>query len=130
MLPGPASSSIKIKGTTPFYSDYERLKMVVNNLISNSIRYKGYGRDPELKFNIKINKKYAEIDVIDNGIGIDKDHIEKVFNMFYRASDKNVGSGLGLFIVKETIEKLNGKVSISSKLNEGTSVHIKIPNLV
>ncbi len=129
MLPGPASSSIKIKGDEPFYSDYERLKIVINNLISNSIRYKGYGRDPELKFRIKVNKKYAEIDVIDNGIGIDKKHIKKVFDMFYRASDKNVGSGLGLFIVKETIEKLNGEISISSKLNEGTSVHIKLPNL-
>jgi len=130
MLPGPARSSIKIKGKGPFYSDYERLKMVVNNLISNSIRYKGYGRDPELKFIIKINKKHAEIDVIDNGMGIDEKHINKVFDMFYRASDKNVGSGLGLFIVKETIEKLNGEISISSKLNEGTSVHIKLPNLI
>ena len=49
--------------------------------------------------------------------------------MFYRANDKNVGSGLGLFIVKETIEKLKGTIFITSEIGVGTTVHIEIPNL-
>ena len=129
MLAGPATSSIKIKGDLPFYSDHERLKIVFNNLISNSIRYKGYGRDSVIELNVAIDKDKAEIDIIDNGLGIEEKHINRVFEMFYRANDKNVGSGLGLFIVKETIEKLKGTIAITSKLGVGTQVHIEIPNL-
>ncbi len=129
MLPGPATYSIHSKGKVPFYSDYERLKMVINNLVSNSIRYKAYGRDPHIEFRVELAKKMAKVDVIDNGIGIDKKHLDHVFEMFYRANDKNVGSGLGLFIVKETVEKLNGTISISSELNAGTKVHLELPNL-
>jgi signal transduction histidine kinase len=129
MLAGPATSSINIKGEFPFYSDHERLKIVFNNLISNSIRYKGYGRDTVIELNVTIDEEKAEIDVIDNGLGIGEEHLSRVFEMFYRANDKNVGSGLGLFIVKETIEKLKGTIIITSEVGVGTTVHIEIPNL-
>lgn len=129
MLAGPATSSINVKGNLPFYSDHERLKMVFNNLISNSIRYKGYGRDTVMALNVIIDEEKAKIDVIDNGLGIEEKHLSRVFEMFYRANDKNVGSGLGLFIVKETIEKLKGTIEITSELGVGTRVHIEIPNL-
>jgi PAS domain S-box-containing protein len=130
MLPGPATSSINITGKTPFYSDYERLKMVMNNLISNSIRYKAYGREPLIELNIKVTEEKAIIEINDNGLGIEGKHLERVFEMFYRANDKNVGSGLGLFIVKETIEKLNGQITMSSELGVGTKVYLELPNLV
>lgn len=129
MHPGPATYEIKISGKVGFYTDYERLRMIFNNLISNSIRYKFYGRDPHIEFNIKLSKKKAEINIIDNGIGIAKEHLNKVFDMFYRANDKNVGSGLGLFIVKETVDKLKGEINITSKLNEGTQIHLELPNM-
>ena len=129
MLPEPATYSINISGKGNFYSDYERLRMVVNNLVSNSIRYKAYGRAPHIEFEVNVNKDKAVIKVIDNGIGIEENHLEKVFEMFYRATDKNVGSGLGLFIVKETVEKLEGSITISSQLNNGTEVSIVLPNL-
>jgi signal transduction histidine kinase len=129
MLPEPATYSVNISGKLPFYSDYERLRMVINNLISNSIRYKAYGREPHIEFNVEINSTKAVIKVNDNGIGIEEKHLNRVFEMFYRASDKNVGSGLGLFIVNETIEKLDGSISISSQINTGTEVQIILPNL-
>jgi len=129
MLPEPATYSISIKGKMPFYSDYERLRMVINNLISNSIRYKAYGRDPHIELNVAISTNKAVIKVIDNGVGIKEEHVARVFEMFYRVNDKNVGSGLGLFIVKETIEKLGGSISISSQVNIGTEVKINLTNL-
>ena len=129
MLPGPASSSVNIIGDVPFYSDYERLKMVFNNLISNSIRYKGYKREPKIEFNVLLNNGKAVIDIIDNGLGIEEKHLDRVFEMFYRANDKNVGSGLGLFIVKETIEKLKGTITITSDLGYSTKVHIEVPSI-
>ena len=129
MLPGPATYSINIDGDLPFYTDLERLKMIMNNLVSNSIRYKAYGREPIIEFKVLVTKDKVEIDVIDNGTGIEEKHLARVFEMFYRGSDRNVGSGLGLFIVKETIDKLKGKIIITSELDIGTKVHLEIPNL-
>ena len=129
MLPGPATYSINIDGDLPFYTDLERLKMIMNNLVSNSIRYKAYGREPIIEFKVLVTKDKVEIDVIDNGTGIEEKHVARVFEMFYRGSDRNVGSGLGLFIVKETIDKLKGKIIITSELDIGTKVHLEIPNL-
>jgi PAS domain S-box-containing protein len=128
MIPGPGTFTIDIEGEAEFYSDHERLKMVINNLVSNSLRYKAYNRNPEIKFSVELTQKKAIIEVTDNGLGIAKKHLPYVFDMFYRASDKNVGSGLGLFIVRETIEKLKGSVEITSRINDGTTVKIELPN--
>ncbi len=128
MMPGEAKKSISITGKHDFYSDYSRLKMVFNNLISNSIRYKSPSRTPIIKLKVKITPTEAHIALSDNGIGIEAQYLEKVFEMFFRANDKNTGSGLGLFIVKEIIEKLGGKIGIESTPNKGTTVHIDLPN--
>lgn len=128
MIPGPGTFTVDIIGEAEFYSDHERLKMVINNLVSNSLRYKSNNRDPKIKFSVVLTPKKALIEVKDNGLGIEEKHLPYVFDMFYRASDKNVGSGLGLFIVKETIEKLMGSVAITSSINKGTTVKIELPN--
>ncbi len=119
---------VNIKGRSPFYSDPRRIKVIFNNLISNAIRYAN-GRDPKVEINVNINKQNADITIADNGIGIEKEHQNKIFNMFYRASDTNVGSGLGLYIVKESIDRLNGEISLESEFGKGTSFFIKLPNL-
>ncbi|HHL52665.1 MAG TPA: PAS domain S-box protein, partial [Flammeovirgaceae bacterium] len=128
MMPGEAKKSISITGKHDFYSDYSRLKMVFNNLISNSIRYKSPNRTPHIKLQVKVSPTEAHIALSDNGIGIEAQYLEKVFEMFFRANDKNTGSGLGLFIVKEIIEKLGGKIGIESTPNKGTTVHIDLSN--
>ena len=112
----------------PFVSDKSRLKVILNNLISNSIRYSN-GHDPMIKVGVNINKESAKITINDNGRGIPKKHIKNIFRMFYRATDVNAGSGLGLYIVKETIDKLAGNIAIDSKEKEGTNVLLEIPNL-
>jgi signal transduction histidine kinase len=120
----------KIKSEGEFYSDASRLRIVLSNLISNAIRYKDAAKEkPFVKIYVKVNKNSAEIAVEDNGIGIKKELHEKVFNMFYRVSEQSVGSGLGLYIVKETIEKLNGKITLDSIPGVGTKVYIQVPNL-
>jgi signal transduction histidine kinase len=124
------NKSIKIYHTVPFYSDPIRLNIVLNNLISNSIRYADFSKaNPEINVLVKINTEQAEITITDNGIGIDNEHLTKVFNMFYRATESNSGSGLGLYIVKETIEKLNGKINMTSNLGLGTEIKIVLPNI-
>jgi signal transduction histidine kinase len=67
--------------------------------------------------------------ISDNGIGIDEIHLDKIYDMFYRASQDSQGSGLGLYIVRETIKLLNGQIKIRSKVGEGTTIEIEIPSL-
>jgi len=119
---------ININGKSSFYSDQRRIKVIFNNLISNAIRYSN-GKDPIIEIDVKINKTNANISISDNGVGIEKKHQKKVFEMFYRATDANAGSGLGLYIVKESIDKLNGNIDMMSDVGIGTKFLISLPNL-
>jgi signal transduction histidine kinase len=117
---------ITVKQEQPFYSDKWRLKVILNNIISNAIRYRN-GKDPVIKVNVAVNPQGAFVEIEDNGKGIGKEHLNKVCNMFYRATDDGAGSGLGLYIVKETIDKLNGSLKIDSEIGRGTMVSMNIP---
>ena len=122
------NKSVEVDQQKPFYSDESRLKVVFNNLISNAIRHHN-GKEPQVEISVQIKPKYAHISIKDNGIGIAKEHLSNVFKMFYRATDTNHGSGLGLYIVKETINKLQGTIKLKSELNKGTEVLLQIPSL-
>ncbi len=121
--------TIEIKNEeVPFYSDWARLTIIMNNLISNSIKYcRQESIFKFLKVVIDINT-ITTIKVIDNGIGIEKKHLPNVFDMFYRATDKNYGSGLGLYLVKEAVHKLEGKIYLKSTPGAGTEFVVEIPN--
>ncbi|HYG00963.1 MAG TPA: PAS domain-containing sensor histidine kinase [Chryseosolibacter sp.] len=120
----------QINETVPFFSDYSRLLIIFNNIISNAVRYRDrWKRDCYLKVEIAVDRKEAVIKFSDNGIGIPSEYVEKVFKMFFRANADSKGSGLGLYIVKSAVEKLAGSVSIQSELGEGTKFTITIPNL-
>jgi PAS domain S-box-containing protein len=128
MNPQKMNFSLKIKGRAIFYSDPDRLKLILSNLISNSIRYRS--KNHILKINVEVTKtkENVKIKISDNGLGIQNKYQAKVFEMFYRANDQNTGSGLGLFIVKETMDKLKGKISLESVVNRGTTFLLNIPN--
>lgn len=119
---------ININQEYPFFSDRWRLKVILNNIISNALRYRN-GRDPIIKVNVDITEHNATLAIEDNGKGIEKDHLPNIYKMFYRATDDGAGSGLGLYIVKEAIEKLNGHISIESEIGKGTTVRLEIPAL-
>lgn len=120
---------VEIQNGEPFYNDKNRLNIILKNLISNAITYHNYGSNPFIKVKVDIKDNYANIEIEDNGSGIEDKHLEKIFDMFYRATDRGQGSGLGLFIVKETVEKLNGKIEVRSKSGKGTTFVISIPSL-
>ena len=118
-----------VNQTASFKSDKSRLNIVLSNLISNAIRYHNPSEpNPFVNINVEINDKEAQIIVADNGVGIRKDLQQKVFEMFYRVSENSQGSGLGLYIVKETIDKLNGNIQIESEPGVGTKFTISMPN--
>jgi signal transduction histidine kinase len=121
--------NIDIIEQAPLYSDAYRLLVIFNNLLSNTIKY----RDPKksqhfIHFYITVEKSLLTIRVQDNGIGIPPDFLPKVFNMFYRATERSEGAGLGLYIVRETVHKLGGKISVHSEVGVGTTFDIEIPN--
>jgi signal transduction histidine kinase len=120
---------ITIHQDKPFYSDRWRLKVILNNIISNAIRYRN-GKDPIIRVDVDITGHNAKLAIEDNGKGIEKEHLPNVYKMFYRATDDGAGSGLGLYIVKEAIDKLNGHISIYSEVGKGTTVQLEIPEIV
>ncbi len=120
---------IRIDETTPLYTDKHRLTVVLGNLISNAIKYYNVKEQhPYISIVAQVNMDRALIFIEDNGIGIPEEYQQKVFDMFYRASSQASGSGLGLYILKETITKLNGKISLISGHNIGSTFVIEIPN--
>ncbi len=123
-------STNNIQTTRPFYSDYSRLLIIFNNIISNSVRYRdSWKTDSFLNVDIQSDEDRAIITFSDNGVGIADEYVGKIFKMFFRANADSKGSGLGLYIVKSAIEKLHGKIHVRSRLGEGTTFEIEIPNL-
>jgi len=113
-----------------FMTDGRRLNVILKNLISNAFRYHDLKKtNPYIRIEIKYSQKNAIITVADNGIGIEKHHLEKIFDMFYRADESSKGSGLGLYIVKETIDKLSGIIEVNSQIIKGTTFTLTIPSL-
>ncbi len=111
------------------YCDESRLAVILNNLISNAYKFTTLVPNPEIKVEVNVTPNDLILVIEDNGIGIKNDHITKIFDMFYRATDVNNGSGLGLYIVKEAVKRLGGEIAVESILNEGTKFKITIPNL-
>jgi signal transduction histidine kinase len=108
--------------------DKSRMTVVMNNLISNAIKYRDDSQAQSwIKVSTALVEKCVVITVSDNGQGIAEKHLDKIFDMFYRATNKSKGSGLGLYIVKEAIEKMNGTIEVKSAHYKGTEFIITFP---
>lgn len=113
-----------------FYSDPQRLKDIFRNLIANAIQYIHPSRKTNfINIDISVSDRYASIVIEDNGLGIDKQVVPKIFNMFYRGIEISTGSGIGLYIVKQAVEKLGGNISVESEISQGSKFFITLPNL-
>ena len=122
------STEIDVQGE-PFFSDRWRLAEIFRNLISNAIKYRRMDIEkPLVKVSVRVTNIEADISFSDNGIGIEPDKLLNIFEMFYRASTQSDGSGLGLYIVKNAVEKLGGQIDVFSKPMQGTEFKIIIPN--
>jgi PAS domain S-box-containing protein len=120
---------IVIEGETPLFSDKNRLNVIFNNLISNAIKYHNPQQEaPFIKIYAKIDSPKTTIICEDNGIGIADKYKMRIFDMFFRATEKSDGSGLGLYIIKEMVQKLGGDIQVESKLGIGTTFKIEITN--
>jgi len=111
-----------------FKSDKNRWKTVLSNLLGNAIKYHDRNKtNPFVKLSASRGTNGVIYRVEDNGVGIETEHQERIFEMFYRAADTSTGSGLGLFITKEAVQKLGGSIALTSQLGVGSTFEITIP---
>ena len=110
-------------------TDKESFRTVFSNLINNSIKYSKPGGF--INLTALNNSEEITIKIEDNGHGIEKQHLDKIFNRFYRTSKARAhtkGTGLGLSLVKQLISRMYGEVRVESKVSKGTSFFVSIPH--
>jgi signal transduction histidine kinase len=122
---------VEIAPNIEFYSDPSRINILLSNLISNAIKYQRTEPELESFFKVQIESSGSGvlITVSDNGKGIGEEYLNQIFEMFFRASEDSYGSGLGLYITKQVVEKLGGKITVNSKIKEGTTFTVFLPSL-
>jgi signal transduction histidine kinase len=110
-------------------SDETRLKIVLNNLLSNAVKFQRFDEEKLPLVHVSYGNEHGKhhIKVSDNGQGISEEYQDKIFNMFYRANVSSDGSGLGLYILKETLKKLDGEVQVKSKEGVGSEFIVSFP---
>jgi len=134
LLPLSKEKNIEVKNLTEsehiLNTEVLFLQTIITNIIENSIMYNKPGGHVFISSNQL--EEGCEIRVVDNGIGIPKDDIDKIFDRFYRVdksrSRQTGGTGLGLPIVKSLMNRLGGSISMSSEKGKGTEVDLFIPN--
>lgn len=121
---------VQVEKDLVFYTDADRLRVVLNNLISNAIKFCDLKKEESIiNIDVRALKNKVHISIRDNGVGVASDQQTKVFDMFHRAHKRADGSGIGLYIVKETLNRLNGQVVLNSEEGEYSQFDLFSPNL-
>lgn len=121
---------IEINQQQRFVNDLFRITVILDNLISNAVKFLKPGSENQtVKIKIDVDKDSATISIEDNGKGIKKEFLESVFQMFFRTENTTEGLGIGLFIVKEALQKIQGTIDVDSVDGEGSVFKIEVPNL-
>ncbi len=114
----------------PFVTDRLRLATIMNNLVGNAVKYQRVDEpNPRVDITFSVDEKGGTLTVTDNGEGISANVHEKVFEMFYRNSQNSVGSGLGLYLCKEIVHKMDGEIKLTSESGKGSTFIVKLPNM-
>ena len=122
------SVSIDIEEDLEIKMDKTRFTFIANNLITNAFRYADLSKEiPFVKVKAELKDSIFYLTIEDNGQGIKEELQPKIYDMFYRANENSSGSGLGLYIVKESLTKLKGHIQLESTYLIGSSVHVQFP---
>lgn len=113
----------------PLYSFAALIKIIVQNLLENAITFSATA-NPVIQINACNSAQDVIIEIRDNGLGIEAEYMDRVFEMYFRANDHSKGNGLGLYIVKKTVQKLRGRIELESQVGVGTTVRIFLPHKI
>lgn len=119
---------VDLQTDAPFFSDPARIAVVLTNLISNCILYRDPHRPLVIGVEVTTTARDCSVTITDNGTGINEKVMPKVFEMFFRGTEISKGAGLGLYIVRETVNRLKGNVEIDAIEGSGTTVSFALPN--
>lgn len=121
---------VKTTQKEEFINDARLVRNILKEPILNGIIFKKRNRpDQTINIDISIKDKVLHVKIEDNGIGIDAVKLPNIFNMFYRGSEYSKGSGLGLYMTKTAVEKLKGRIEVSSLPDKGTVISITLPQI-
>src|SRR5690606_37274675 len=110
-------------------SDPNQISIVLSNLITNAVKYHRLNQDdPYIRIRFKRISDTVIFTVEDNGQGIHPHSVNKIVDMFFRASQGTDGTGLGLYIVKEALAKVKGKIDVESEFGKGTTFTVTLEN--
>lgn len=113
-----------------FVSDYSRISLIFSNIILNAIKFVDNRKTENLlKISVAANSESASVEIEDNGIGISEENLPRIFDIFFREATGQVGSGIGLYIVKQALERIKGEIEVGSEKGAFTRFHIKLPAL-
>lgn len=121
---------LDMNGDVPFYSDPSRVTTLMKNLIGNAVKYQRHDvAQSFLRIRIKVSETQAVLEFQDNGEGIHPENQPRIFEMFYRASNSSVGTGLGLYICREIVNNLGGTINVVSEPGVGSLFTVILKNL-
>lgn len=121
---------LEMDGSVPFYSDPSRVTTLMKNIIGNAVKYQRHDVPKSfLRIRIRVTPSEAVLEFQDNGEGIQPENQARIFDMFYRASNSSVGTGLGLYICREIVNNLGGSISVFSEPGVGSLFTVILKNL-
>lgn len=112
----------------PLVADRVKLHIILTNLLGNAYRYQKQDAGKCINIRATVTDQFAVFEIEDNGIGIADDELEGIFKMFHRATNNNPGSGVGLYITKDAVNRMGGTIEVSSKLGIGSIFTVRFPN--
>jgi signal transduction histidine kinase/ligand-binding sensor domain-containing protein len=120
---------LEINDSGSFYSDYKLLYSIIQNLFENAIKYRDQRKEQHtLDIQVNVNQSGASLVFKDNGMGIAEENQNNIFEMFYKANEQASGSGLGLYIVKNSVLQLGGTILLESNPGVGTVFTLNFPS--
>jgi signal transduction histidine kinase len=123
--------TVNVEQSGYFYTDVHRFRLILFHLISNAIQF--YDREKTARWIdiiVKATPANCNIQVNDNGIGMPYEIHARIFDLFFRGSEKSGGSGVGLHIVHEVLKKMGGSISVNSQMKEGSNFFVWLPNMI
>ena len=121
--------NVTVNQPLPFHTDAFRLTLILNNLVSNAVKYqRSTEPQPTVNLMAQVSEAKVVITIEDNGVGIIEEHLNKIFELFFRSTDFKNGLGIGLYIVKEALTRIGGDISVQSTYGKGSKFTLIIPN--